>query len=63
MSTATNTKVNFVSEAGRFLKEFDQKPESTCSSRKAEEAKYNRINELRDNPAAAREKKKLWAGF
>lgn len=60
---STNTKVNFVSDADRFLMEFDKKAEASSATRKAEEAKYQRIDELRDNAKAPRDKKKLWQGF
>jgi len=56
-------KTDFISEAGRFLQEFDQKPEATSACRKAEEAKYQRIHQLRDDAKAPRDQKKLWAGF
>jgi hypothetical protein len=40
----------YVSETDQFLQAFDQKPEASSKSRRAEEAKYERINRLRDNP-------------
>ncbi len=43
---------NYVSEIDEFLQAFDEKAEASSASRKAEEAKYQRINKLRDNPDA-----------
>jgi hypothetical protein len=54
---------NYVSEMDKFLKELDQKPESHSDSRAAEEKKYQRINELRDNPNAKDDSEKIWRGF
>jgi hypothetical protein len=39
---------SYVSEIDRFLQAFDQKPEASSVSRRAEEAKYERIHRLRD---------------
>lgn len=44
---------NYVSEIDEFLQAFDEKAEATSKSRKAEEAKYQRISQLRDDPHAA----------
>jgi hypothetical protein len=38
----------YVSEIDHFLQAFDQKPEASSASRRAEEAKYERIHRLRD---------------
>lgn len=43
---------NYVSETDEFLQAFDEKAEASSASRKAEEAKYQQINTLRDNPNA-----------
>lgn len=43
---------NYVSEIDEFLQAFDKKAEASSAARKAEEAKYQRINKLRDNPDA-----------
>lgn len=54
----------YVSDSTRFLQELEQKPENNQSpARQAEEAKYARVNKLRDNAQAAPEKGKLWSGF
>jgi hypothetical protein len=44
---------NYVSEIDEFLQAFDEKAEATSRSRKAEEAKYRQISQLRDDPNAA----------
>ncbi len=54
---------NFVSEMDNFLAELDTKPESHSDSRAAEEAKYKRINELRDNAQKSESKEKIWKDF
>ncbi len=54
---------NYVSEMDNFLKELDKKPESHSDSRAAEEAKYKRINELRDNSQDTESKSKIWKDF
>ncbi len=46
---------NFVSDIDRFLHEFDQKPEATSKARQAEEAKHERIKQLRDKKAVKAE--------
>ena len=43
---------NYVSEIDEFLRAFDEKAEARSASQKAEESKYQRINQLRDNPDA-----------
>ena len=43
---------NYVSEIDQFLQAFDQKAEASSPARKAEERKYQRINQLRDDPDA-----------
>ena len=43
---------NYVSEIDNFLQAFDEKAEASSASRKAEESKYQRVNQLRDNPDA-----------
>ena len=43
---------NYVSEIDAFLQAFDEKAEVRSASQKAEESKYQRINQLRDNPDA-----------
>lgn len=43
---------NYISEIDEFLHAFDEKTEASSGSRKAEESKYQRINQLRDNPDA-----------
>lgn len=43
---------NYVSEIDEFLQAFDEKAEASSAARKAEERKYNRINQLRDDPDA-----------
>jgi hypothetical protein len=53
----------YVSNLDRFLEEFDKKPEAYSASRRAEEAEYARIDELRDNPNASEPKKQIWEGF
>ncbi len=56
-------KKGYESEITRFLKEFDERPEATSDARKAEEAKYRRVHELRDNPDAPRPTSKIWKDF
>lgn len=51
---------NYVSETDQFLKSFDARPEATSASRKAEEAKYARIDELRDNSNAEQPTQSIW---
>ncbi len=54
----------YVSDSTRFLQELEQKPENNQSpARQAEEAKYQRINTLRDEAQAAPETGKIWSGF
>lgn len=43
---------DYVSKIDEFLQAFDEKAEATSLSRKAEERKYQRLNDLRDNPDA-----------
>jgi hypothetical protein len=43
---------NYISELDQFLQAFDKRPEATSASRKAEETKYQRINQLRDSSKA-----------
>ena len=43
---------NYVSEIDEFLQAFDEKAEANSASRKAEESKYQRLNQLRDDPDA-----------
>jgi hypothetical protein len=43
---------NYVSEIDDFLQAFDEKAEASSASRKAEERKYQQINQLRDNADA-----------
>ena len=40
---------NYQSEMDLFLQEFDKRPEATSVNRKAEEEKYQKLNQLRDN--------------
>ncbi|WP_144395551.1 CBU_0585 family protein [Pleionea sediminis] len=54
---------NYVSEMDKFLKEFDEKPESHSESRRAEEEKYKKIHDLRDNQYPERQKSKIWKDF
>lgn len=54
----------YVSDTTRFLQELEQKPENNQSSaRQAEEAKYKRVNSLRDKAQAAPDAGKIWSGF
>ncbi len=54
----------YVSDSTRFLQQLEQKPENNQSSaRTAEEAKYARVNALRDKAQAAPETGKIWSGF
>ena len=63
--TMSENKLNraFVSEATRFLQDFDAKPEAWSPAREAEVKKYDRINELRDEAQAEKPASKIWAGF
>ncbi len=54
---------NYISEMDAFLKEFDERPESQSESRRAEEEKYKRIHDLRDNEQPERKKPKIWEEF
>jgi len=56
-------KRDFISDAGKFLQELEQRPETTSPARSAEEEKYTRINRLRDDPNAKADGKKIWKGF
>lgn len=54
---------NYVSDFDRFLREFDQKPEASSVSRRAEEAKYARLNYLRDHPESDGLSDLIWEDF
>lgn len=54
----------YVSDSTRFLQELEQKPENNQSpARQAEEAKYQRVNKLRDEAQPAAEPATIWSGF
>ncbi len=54
----------YISDSTRFLQELEQKPENNQSpARSAEEAKYARVNSLRDEAKPAPEASKIWSGF
>ncbi len=54
----------YVSDSTRFLQELEQKPDNNQSpARQAEEAKYQRINSLRDDAKQAPADSKIWSGF
>jgi len=54
---------SYVSELGRFLAEFDKRPEASSASRRAEEAQYAELNRLRDDPKAVQPKIQIWEGI
>jgi hypothetical protein len=54
---------NYVSNFDRFLLEFDQKPEASSASRRAEEVEYANLNRLRDNPAFDSPCIQIWEDF
>ena len=62
MSQAT-IKRDYLSDAGTFLADFDQREDATSEARKAEERKYEELNRLRDEPEAKKKSNKLWSGF
>jgi len=43
---------SYVSELDRFIMEFDKSPGAQSASRSAEEAKYEKIDRMRDNSNA-----------
>jgi hypothetical protein len=54
----------YVSDSTRFLQELEKKPANNQSpARQAEEAKYQRINKLRDEAQTTPETGKIWSGF
>lgn len=55
-------KRHYVSPLDIFLQNFDQKPEASSASRRAEEKKYAHIFLLRDN-AEAESNLKAWDEF
>ncbi|WP_018624668.1 CBU_0585 family protein [Kangiella aquimarina] len=57
------SKNNYTSEITDFLKELDEKIKPDSPSRRAEKAKYDEINEKRDNPDYKDRKSKLWEDF
>ena len=59
-----NTVRNFVSDTTHFLRGLEDAPENNVSSaRAAEEAKYKRVNALRDDAQSALPATKIWQGF
>ena len=54
-------KTDYESDITQFLKSLPEDPSSPAVE--AEKSKYERINELRDNPEANLKKSKLWEGF
>jgi len=59
----TKIERNFVSEIDEFLVEFDQRPDASSPSRKAEESQYKRIGKLRDDPNVEEPKTDIWEKF
>ncbi|MBD3667026.1 MAG: hypothetical protein HUJ16_03645 [Kangiella sp.] len=57
------SKKNYTSEITDFLKELDETIKPDSPSRQAEKAKYDEINEKRDNPDYKDKKSKLWEDF
>jgi len=53
----------YVSEIDQFLQAFDQKPEASSASRKAEEANYEKIGQLRDQADAQQPPVAIWEDF
>lgn len=53
----------YVSEATKFLQDFDQKSEAWSPAREAEVKKYDRINDLRDKVQPEKPASKIWSGF
>ena len=53
----------YVSEIDQFLQAFDQKPESSSVSRRAEEVKYAMIHTLRDRSDASQASFEIWEEF
>lgn len=54
----------YVSDSTRFLRELEQKADNNQSpARQAEEAKYQRINRLRDDAKQESADSKIWSGF
>ncbi len=59
-----NSKADcFISEAEKFLRQFDATNPLKSGSQLKEIAKYNRVNYLRDHTIKSDEKTKLWEGF
>lgn len=56
-------KKGYISDLGKFLAEYDKKPEATSLSRKLEEKKYKKVFDLRDNVKELNSDKNIWEGF
>ncbi|QGX41424.1 CBU_0585 family protein [Permianibacter aggregans] len=57
-------RTNYRSEATDFLRELEADEQNNRSpARAAEEAKYARVNRLRDKEQAAEKESKIWSGF
>lgn len=53
----------YISDTDKFLMAFDQKPEATSASRRAEEIKYERIALLRDHAEVQTPHTRIWEDF
>lgn len=54
---------NFVSDLDKFLMEFDKKPEASSESRRYEEARFAKIDWLRDHDEGNQQSSYLWKEF
>ena len=67
MAVSNNTQITnreFISDASEFLRRLEAEPANNISvARRAEEAKYTRVNKLRDEVLPEQNHAKLWQGF
>jgi hypothetical protein len=61
MNDKTIFRTNYQSDITNFLQQLPE--DGTSPAVDAEKEKYQRINELRDNPDSKAPKSKLWEGF
>ncbi len=62
MSDNKTWKKGYISPAGQFLNELETQPGATSANRKAEEAKYQIVDSLRDQ-VNSEKPSKIWKGF
>jgi len=62
MNDKKTWKKGYISPAGQFLNELETKPGASSANRKAEEAKYQIVDSLRDEVKQVKPSK-IWKGF